>query len=58
MSRKHFELIAATLRTANEAVETRASKALLQNLADDFASQLARENPRFDRARFLKACGL
>lgn len=29
-----------------------------QALAERFAARLAKANPRFDRARFLKACGV
>jgi len=51
MSRKHFEIIAATLANAPINNGQRAQIAL------EFAMRLARENERFDRARFLKACG-
>ena len=51
MSRKHFEIIAATLANAPISGGARAQMAL------EFALRLERENIRFDRARFLKACG-
>jgi len=57
MSRKHFELVARNLRIANEATVTDSAKALIRCLADDFARDFAAENPRFDRQRFMAACG-
>jgi hypothetical protein len=62
MQKRHFEMIARVLRerrakvTAQEAGETAATIAL-DVVAHDFADILADQNPGFDRARFLKACG-
>lgn len=50
MTRKHFELIAATVRTLPLSYEERAL------VAAAFAERLASQNARFDRARFLRAC--
>jgi hypothetical protein len=50
MSRKDFELIAATIRGF-------ADTASAEVAAHEFARALARTNARFDRDRFLKACG-
>jgi hypothetical protein len=56
VTRKHFELIAETLRGA---VETNAdSRDALPTLAAHFADALRRTNPNFNRARFLAACGV
>ena len=52
MSRKDFELIALTLRNANEVVDEEALKAL----AVMFADNLRLTNPRFDYMRFIRAC--
>jgi hypothetical protein len=65
MSKKHFIAIAATIRSQIDSeshliagprktvrLETIAESA--NRLADVFAN----ENPRFDRARFLAACGI
>lgn len=61
MTRKHFEMIAGSLKEATEysvyknSAEARSTHALMCNeLALDFKMV----NPRFDRERFLKACGL
>jgi len=62
MTKKHYEAIAASVRRAhlqhqgfNIHLRPVQSMSLYAgNIADYFAS----ENPRFDRARFLKACGV
>jgi hypothetical protein len=54
MTRKDYELIAQTLRYADEIVDEIA----LEALAEVFANALVITNPAFDRARFLKACGV
>lgn len=50
MTRKDYELIAATIRE----IPAFPSKRIV---AEEFATALAGTNPRFDRDRFLKACG-
>jgi hypothetical protein len=57
MQRRHFELIARILKEANESVSSREARAAVSNIAATFSDALKRENPRFDRARFLLACG-
>lgn len=63
-TRKDFEQTAANIAyVVEEAKASWEGPALVAALstAMDFASQMAagygRDNPRFDRARFLKACG-
>lgn len=64
MTRKDFELIARALRDARPAVTsrneemTRERLSALNTAAELMASELASTNPRFNRERFLKACGL
>ena len=53
MQRKHFELIAETVRDMPNANTTER-----RNIAQWFADKLASTNPNFDRARFLRACGV
>jgi hypothetical protein len=60
-TKKDFELVAEVLRKtplggyhgldAGEAM-------LLEDLADNFAAEFKRSNPRFDRDRFVAACGI
>ena len=52
MSRKHFVLIAATVRTLQGEV----SPETLKTVAESLAGVLATTNERFDRSRFLTAC--
>ena len=56
MSRKVYEFAAkhikAQLHTCNDCCD-HTLRALAESMADDFKA----DNDRFDRARFLKACG-
>ena len=52
MTRKHFEAIAATIK------ETKLSTMDRVVFSNRIADTLAETNPRFDRALFLKACGI
>lgn len=56
MQCRHFELIAETLSASCH------NAGLLQSdresIARDFADKLASTNPNFNRARFLRACGV
>ena len=67
MTRKDYILIAAALKEARNhwlAEEARdidgsaAFRAGLNAAGLELASRLARDNPRFDRERFLKAAGV
>jgi len=62
MTRQDFEMIAETIR-ANAAELDAALGAEKGDIAfgitaNAFADALAQTNPRFDRARFLRACGV
>ena len=63
LSKKNYEAVAAVLagskRTGPELDGWDLGyEAHRINIADDLADYFAADNPRFDRARFLKACGL
>lgn len=63
MTKKHFEAIAALLANANLAVvdehgNPQAADIVMADLCYAMADTFAAENPRFDRHRFLTACGL
>jgi hypothetical protein len=60
MTRKDYELIAATIRNARlqGSYHTDEAESMRELIAAHIAHELANDNPRFDRARFLKACGL
>ena len=55
MEKRHFELIAEVCRTKLYGDLTKAQR---DTVAGHFADALATQNPRFDRRRFLKACGV
>jgi hypothetical protein len=52
---RHYEYLAHWLKTATICT----SDSMARNLfASSLADRLERDNPRFDRRRFLKACGV
>ena len=51
LQHRHFSFIAATIAEVSD------SNRLRSFMAEHFANACAATNPRFDRARFLKACG-
>lgn len=58
MTRKDYILIADTLKRARTAFLRQPGPLRgVDHAADILACELARDNPRFDRERFLKACG-
>ena len=56
MPRKHFEAIAEILRKEAEWYAVTAPDPVA-SITEDIADYLATLNPRFDRARFLRAAG-
>lgn len=52
MTKKNFETAAHLVRTLNEPLAVR------RVVADTFAAFFTADNYRFDRARFIDACGL
>ena len=63
MTRKDYELLAKTFNhhLATMAMSGKAEPIEFQNigeLAHKFADALSGDNPRFDRQRFLDACGV
>lgn len=61
MTRKDYQLIANTL-AAERAYHADLGQAYaaetVESVAARLADELADDNPRFDRERFLKACGV
>lgn len=55
MTRKDYVLISDVLRDALDSI---IDDMALEALASSFADELTLDNPRFDRARFLAACGV
>lgn len=61
MTRKDYVAIAAAIHNRALAFDVGAhidGEAAVYMVARDLADVLANDNPRFDRARFLKACGV
>jgi len=59
MTRKDYVLIADTIKTACK-VDSKMGAVLVsvEHLANTLATEFEIDNPRFDRARFLVACGV
>ena len=59
MTKKDYEMIANELRAQNELVgNIYASRERYERACTLWAATLATTNPRFDRGRFLAACGV
>lgn len=66
MTKKDYELIAGAIYrsvrvtqwTNKNRVKREAELKALRLVATDLASSLAHENPKFDRKRFIEACGI
>jgi len=58
MTKKDFELIAAALANERTPFMVGHHKYAIDNIALTLVDALATTNPRFDRARFLAACGV
>lgn len=59
MTRKDYELIAKVLKDLNDDFNNGgADEVSLALVAEELATALALDNPRFNRARFVSACGV
>lgn len=61
MTRKDYELLAEAIRLTRSKAEWRGislDQDTLTAAAESMAQLLEYDNPRFDRARFLTACGV
>ena len=55
MTRKDFQLVADVLKAHQDGGD---KDNVVRGLAQSFAIELAKTNPRFNKALFLKACGV
>lgn len=55
MTKKDYELIASVIIRYKDSLYTKEQH---MDIACDFADKLAEKNTKFDRAKFLKACGV
>lgn len=53
LSRKDYKAIAEIMKTESRGYET-----IPDRISEKLADYFAQDNPRFDRDRFLAACGL
>ncbi len=58
MTKKHFEALAAALRENRFLPDNEAANVQWERCVEAVAAVGADFNPRFDRARFLAACGM
>ena len=61
MTKKHYEAIASKInkeRLLRLEKKQTGALASLYFLSKDLADYFVQDNPRFDRARFLQACGI
>lgn len=58
LQHRHFAFIAATLDRTRPANVQAVAYEPWRRMVDAFADDCARSNPRFDRRRFLAACGI
>lgn len=57
MTRKDYERIVSAIRGVAKAKGATVPKPIVET-AQSISDALAADNPRFDRERFLKACGI
>lgn len=62
MTKKDYELIAGTLKpmqfTILDGNRWDGEPSDYENVCNDFANALQKHNPKFDRKKFLTACGI
>ena len=58
MSRKHFEVIAASLNDSLRAAVTECERKTVTAVAYTMAANLSGENAKFNVDTFLRACGV
>ena len=58
MTRKDYELIARSIFVDRESLQEESQRQTADLIARGLVEQLEAMNPRFDRARFLSACGV
>lgn len=58
LTKKHYETIAKEVRSLLAMCDTKHATTVTKLHAYNLADYFAQDNPRFDRARFLQACGI
>lgn len=57
MTRRDYEALARIICAMREDYDAPALEAVWLSMASKIVAHFAHDNPRFDRSRFLKACG-
>lgn len=58
MSRKDYVAIAAAIKKFTDIYDDEVSKEVVTGVSHNIANVFSDDNPRFDRSRFLQACGV
>lgn len=58
MTRQHFALIAECIRSMHDSVHVERDGKQTERVAERIREVLRSTNPNFNRARFLRACGV
>ena len=58
MTKKDYELIAEVIKTSRKVTQGETVLVSVAHLANTLATDLEIQNPRFNRALFLTACGV
>lgn len=59
MQHRHFATVAAIIASMSKVNnQEHGFIDVREDVAEHFADELAKTNPRFDRARFMRACGV
>lgn len=57
MTRKDYIAIAEAIAVNNDPTDSKREQDKVKVIAGSIADVMKRDNPRFDRSRFLRACG-
>jgi hypothetical protein len=57
MTRKDYQAIAVIISSLADKYQFDDGRHVVSEVASDLADMMAEDNPRFDRQRFLDACG-
>lgn len=58
MTKKHYIAIAAELQAALSLAEGKEARKSVERIAEGLANIFANDNPRFEKRKFMVACGI
>lgn len=56
-TRKHYEAVARMIHSERDDAQEQETRLVVDRIASRMADIFGNDNPRFDRDRFLRACG-